>query len=43
MIRINFGNIILKSCLDKTDEDIDRSLFKVYIHICLIVFSKDLL
>ncbi|CAF1623632.1 unnamed protein product [Rotaria magnacalcarata] len=29
MIHIHFGNILLKSCLETSDEDIDRSLFKV--------------
>ncbi|CAF3112482.1 unnamed protein product [Rotaria socialis] len=29
MIYIHFGNILLKSCLDTSDEDIDRSLFKI--------------
>ena len=40
MIRINFGNIILKSCLDKTDGDINRSLFKVYQYLFNSVLKK---
>jgi hypothetical protein len=32
MIRIDFGNMMLKSCLDNnSNDDIDSSLFKVYI------------
>jgi hypothetical protein len=40
MIRINFGNLMFKSCLDDSDNNVDNVLFKVYILISTISIDQ---